>query len=227
MTDAENVENPSESLITKTNSESSLPMEPAQSAVTSTLTQSLDEAMYRIQRGIEWLSDTYGEDWADNLDVDQVNVNSSNLHVLTLVSGKDINLWLLDGGEPIQKFLCDNGFIDGEEHKQYETTELQQYHQDCWVGLIYALQLQRRNRTGEPASAQTQESEQETGRTVPSTEHVVLEDERRRAEGDSTVQYGDSSPSELRQDDVQRSGSEARSSDSETGECQSQFELFN
>lgn len=201
-------------------------MELASDAKTSPLTTSSQ----RIEVGLKWLQDTYGEDWFMEIDLNKgLDMNSSNLHLITHLSGKDYNLWMLEG---FQEFMFEHGFSTGEEivqdayTKEYIHTEQQQDLQETWLAIITALQLVRGAGNGVRSDEEASTSSPETG-TVLRSGRTVLEDSGRGAEGDPSDKHGVSPSDELRSPSVQRDSSEVRLPDSQDGEHSSeQLSLF-
>jgi hypothetical protein len=205
--------------------ESSQSVDSANDAKTSPSTTSSQ----RIELGLKWLQDTYGDEWFMEIDLKKgFDMNSSNLHLITYVSGKDYNLWMLDG---FQEFMYEHGFSTGEEiiqnvvTKEYELTDSQEELQSAWYGLVFALQVQRGDQSGD-SSEQEKDTQTET-RSVLCGGRTLLEDGGGRAEGNSSDQHGVTSPPELCETPVQRSGTEERTPDSQTGErISEQLSLF-
>ena len=151
-----------------------------------------------IMKGIAWLNETYGEDWVNNEKLDDLNMNSSNLHILALVSDMDYNLWLIKTGED---WMFEHGFTyEGDEDELEEFSNL-------WEGLITTLQFSRRDKSGDDSRTTAQEIQTkgtEDG-TGLSTGQMGLGNER---SGDiGTLGDGSIPSTECSTDAIQRSSS--------------------
>ena len=159
-----------------------------------------------IMKGIAWLNETYGEDWVNNEKLDDLNMNSSNLHILALVSDMDYNLWLIKTGED---WMFEHGFTyEGDEDELEEFSNL-------WEGLITTLQFSRRDKSGDDSRTTAQEIQTkgtEDG-TGLSTGQVGVDNERSGDQG--AIGASNITPIEHSSDAVQRSGSTLESPNTE------------